>query len=80
MSGPTREEVQAVAEELSYINWREARDAGESLQALNAYFGAIAAVRLESRYQLELAERKRASAADELQGALSAGEIALAPR
>jgi hypothetical protein len=74
---PTREQVEAAASELEYINYRSARDEGEPQVAIVAFFGAARAKELEAQYLVELAERKAETAADELQGRLSPAEIVL---
>lgn len=72
----TRAQIEATSDELDYMNYRDARDAGEGRQAIVAHWGARRVVELEARYQAELAERKADTAGDELQGSLSRAEAA----
>lgn len=71
--------IQIAADELDHLHYAAARSKGDSPAAIRAYFGAHRVVELEARYQQALAERKAAAAGDELQGKLSASEIAQAP-
>lgn len=71
---PTKAQVEAMSDELDYINFRDARDAGEPTKSIVAYWGPVRASEMEARYQAELADRRASGAADELQGQLSRAE------